>query len=291
MPHRVRETKIFTRRRDVIGEIDLEQAGIELLRSIQIVDRNRGVKALRVGHGPLLELVVLGAQHQHQPAGADDRALLLDGDADVLVVHGDVDDVGVLQQVDAVRQQITQRRLRQRIDVLRGELAVAHRQRRSVGDHRDRGRRVIFETHLAGLLDIEVALGLGAVRPDLDEISDQRVQRRQIGADLGGLRLLVGVEGRENIGGHVAARIGNDRIRHDAGRRGRQRRLLLRRRHLHAVAGFWRGFWNRHGLRRCCAGHRRRPTARPSRGAHAARSSPIAGPDFPMFIQGYVLRA
>ena len=72
---------------------------------------------------------------------------------------------------------------------------------------------VIFETHLAGLLDVEIALGLAAVGPDLDEISDQRLQRRQIGADLGGLRLLIGVEGRENIGGDIAARIGNHRIR------------------------------------------------------------------------------
>ena len=133
---------------------------------IQIIDRDRGVVALRIGHGPLLELAVLGADHQHQAAGADQRLLLLDGDADEEIVRGHADDVGVLHQVDAVRQQIAQRRLRQRIDVLGRELAVAHRQRRSIGDDRDRARRVIFEAHLAGLLDVEIALGLAAVGPD-----------------------------------------------------------------------------------------------------------------------------
>ena len=143
------------------------------------------------------------------------------------VVRRHADDVGVLHQIDAVRQQIAQRRLRQRIDVLGRELAVAHRHRRSVGDDVDRARRVIFETHLAGLLDVEIALGLAAVGPDLDEISDQRLQRRQIGAHLGGLRLLIGIEGRENIGGNIAARIGNHRIgRRRRRRAGRQRRLL-----------------------------------------------------------------
>src|SRR6267154_2902052 len=83
-------------RRCVIGEVDLEYAGIDLLGGIQIVDRNRGVIALRVGDGPLLELTVLGADQQHQSAGADQRLLLLDGDADVNLIRGDAHDVGVL---------------------------------------------------------------------------------------------------------------------------------------------------------------------------------------------------
>ena len=90
------------------------------------------------------------------------------------------------------------------------------------------GLGIIFETHLARLLDVEVALGLAAVGPDLDEIPDQRLQRRQIGAHLGGLRLLVGVEGRENIGGDIAARIRDHRIRRHLGRPRRHRGLVLR---------------------------------------------------------------
>src|SRR6266446_5946845 len=33
---------------DVVGEVDLEEAGVDLLGGVQIVDRNRGVVALRV---------------------------------------------------------------------------------------------------------------------------------------------------------------------------------------------------------------------------------------------------
>src|SRR5205814_86553 len=131
--------------------------------------------------GPLLELAVLGADHQHQAAGADQRLLLLDGDADEDIIGRHVHDIGVFEEIDAVRQQKPQWRLRQRIDVLGRKLAVAHRQRRSIGDNRDRTWIIIFETHLAGLLDVEIALGLAAVGSDLDEISDQRLQRRQIG--------------------------------------------------------------------------------------------------------------
>src|SRR4029079_3002324 len=89
----LRFPKSSVRRRDVVGEVDLEEAGIDLLGRVQIVDRNRGVVALRIGHRPLLELAVLDADHQHQPAGADQGLLLLDGDADVDVVGRDVDDI------------------------------------------------------------------------------------------------------------------------------------------------------------------------------------------------------
>ena len=80
-------SRIFSaRRRRVVGEVDLEHAGIGMLGGIQIVDRDGGVIALRIGDRPLLELVVLDAHHQHQAAGADQRMLLLDGDADIEVV-------------------------------------------------------------------------------------------------------------------------------------------------------------------------------------------------------------
>src|SRR5438874_2374153 len=46
--------RILARRYRVIGEVDLEQAGIDFPGGIQIVDGDRGVIALRVGHGPLL---------------------------------------------------------------------------------------------------------------------------------------------------------------------------------------------------------------------------------------------
>src|SRR5258708_2840609 len=47
------------RRHRIFGEVDLEQAGIESLGGIEIIHRDRGVIALRVGHRPLLELAVL----------------------------------------------------------------------------------------------------------------------------------------------------------------------------------------------------------------------------------------
>src|SRR6266478_3451990 len=86
-------------------------------------------------------------------------------------------------------------------------LVSFNRSMRSVGNNIDWGRRVVLEAHLAGLLDVEVALGLGAVGPDLHEIADQRLQRRKIGTHLRSLRLLIGVERCENIGRNIAARI------------------------------------------------------------------------------------
>ena len=235
---------------DVVGEVDLEEAGVDLLGRVQIVDRNRGVVALRVGHRPLLELAVLDADHQHQPAGADQGLLLLDGDADEDVIGRDVDDIGVLQQIDPVRQQEAQRRLRQRIDVLGRKLRIAHRQRRSVGDDRDRAGRIVLETHLARLLDVEIALGLAAVGADLDEISDQRLQRGQIGTHLGSLRLLVGVEGCKNIGRDIAVRIGNHRVRRRLGGAGGRSAPCPARSSARCRRGpSGAGFRNRHGLR------------------------------------------
>ena len=87
--------------------------------------------------------------------------------------------------------------------------------------------------------------------PTCTKLPDQRLQRRQIGAHLGGLGLLVGVETGENTGWDIAARIGNHRIRRR--RRGSARRhrsfLLLRRAHLHALARPRRRLRNRDVLR------------------------------------------
>src|SRR4051794_15484854 len=74
-------TQLSRRRYAVIGEVDLEHAGIELLARIQIIDRDRGVVALRIGDGPLLQLAVLGTDHEHEAAGADQRLLLFDRNA------------------------------------------------------------------------------------------------------------------------------------------------------------------------------------------------------------------
>ena len=104
------------------------------------------------------------------------------------------DHVGVAQQVDAIGQQIAQRRLRQRIEVLRRELAVAHHDRAAVGDDFDHARRIVFEADLAGLLQVELTFGAGAVGPDLHEVTDQGLDRRQIKADAIDQRALVGVE-------------------------------------------------------------------------------------------------
>src|SRR5262249_15950628 len=56
--------------------VDLEHRRIGALARIEIVNRNRRVVALRIGHGPLLELHVLGVEHDHQAAGPDNAALL-----------------------------------------------------------------------------------------------------------------------------------------------------------------------------------------------------------------------
>ena len=76
----------LARRRLVIGGVDLEQAWIDLLGGVEIVDGDRGIIALRIGHRPLLELAVLGADHQHQATRADQRPLFLDGDGDEAII-------------------------------------------------------------------------------------------------------------------------------------------------------------------------------------------------------------
>ena len=93
-------------------------------------------------------------------------------------------------------------------------------------------RRIVFEPHLAGLLDVEGAFGLAAVGPDLDEIADHGLHARQIKADAVEGRALLGVEG----GGRLRRRAAlvHEREREEA--RARRRGIAGRRR-----AGIGRG--------------------------------------------------
>jgi hypothetical protein len=79
--------------------------------------------------------------------------------------HDDRDDIGVLEKIDAIGEQEAQRRLRQRIEILGRELAIAHDNGIAVGDDVDRARRIVFEPDLARLLDIELALGAAPSGP------------------------------------------------------------------------------------------------------------------------------
>ena len=189
-----------------------------------------------------LSCSVLGVEHHHQPAGADQRLLLLDHDGDEQLVGGDADHVGVAQEVDVVGEQEAQRRLRQRIEILGRELAVAHHHRRAVGDDIDRARRVVFEADLAGLLDVELALGAAAVGADLGEGAGHRVHARQVAADLVDQRALLRIEidGRSR-GWWRRWRAAEERRQPGrAARRGRLAARRARRRH-------------RSGRRRYCA--------------------------------------
>src|ERR1700726_2272141 len=46
--------------------IDHEQVRIGFFRRVEIEDRNGGVEPLRIGDGPLLELQILGVEHDQQ---------------------------------------------------------------------------------------------------------------------------------------------------------------------------------------------------------------------------------
>src|SRR6185437_5368219 len=72
-----------------------------------------------------------------------------------------------------VGQQKTQRRLRQWIDILRCQTAVAYHYVPAISDEFDRTRIVVFEAYLAGLGNIEIALRAAAVGTDLDEFARQ----------------------------------------------------------------------------------------------------------------------
>ncbi len=196
--------------------IDLEQSRIGLLGHVEIIDRDRGVEALRIGHRPLLEREILGVEHQHQFVLAAERLTLLDHDGRENVVGIDADDIGVAQQIDLVGEQEAQRRLPERIEILRREPAIAHHQRGAVGDQLNRTRIVIFEAQLARLLHEQLALGLAAVRADLHEFADRLPHAGEIGADLVDQRALAGVEGG-GFARRIAAR--GDRRGRDHARR------------------------------------------------------------------------
>src|SRR5262249_35066765 len=125
---------------------------------------------------------------------ADERLRLFDGNGHERVVGTHADDVRFLKEVDTLGEKKAQRRLREWIKVLRGELAVAHHDRLAIGDGLDSARRLIVEADLAGLLDVELAPDAAAVGTDLDKVADQLLDARKIGADLVDLRALRGVE-------------------------------------------------------------------------------------------------
>ncbi len=123
------------------------------------------------------------------------RVLLLDHDGREDIVGIDADHVGVAQQVDLVREQEAQRRLRQRIKILRRELAVAHHDRRAVGDELDRRRIVIFEAH-ACRASADRPGPASCCRPGRPARNRRPsvLHAGEIGADAIGQRALLGVE-------------------------------------------------------------------------------------------------
>ena len=169
--------------------------------------------------------------------GADHEAAFFDGDGVVVLVGPDRHHVGFAPQIYAVRQQVPQRGRRQRIGVAGVELAVAHHHEGAIGDDVDRARRVIFEPHLAGLLDVEFAFRLAPVRPDLHEIADHALDRRKVETHAVDEGVLAGL-GRDRFG-----RLGRCRR---PGRIGQDRDRRLCRGH----RPFRRGLWDRHGLGR-----------------------------------------
>src|ERR1043166_3575376 len=73
-------------------------------------------------------------------------------------------------------------------------LAIAHDHRGAVGDELDRARRIVLETDAAGLLQVELALGLAAVGRHLDEVARHHLHAGEIGVDLVDQRALAGIE-------------------------------------------------------------------------------------------------
>jgi putative ABC transport system substrate-binding protein len=142
----------------VAGVVYAEEVGVWPLAAVEPGYRDRRVIALRIGNGPLLQLIVLGAKHHHQPAGPDECLSLLDDDGDVNIIGAYRHHVRVAQEVDPTGQKETQRRLRERIDILGRQLSVAHNQGLPVGYDLNRARRIIFEANAAWLLHIKFAL-------------------------------------------------------------------------------------------------------------------------------------
>src|SRR6516225_10663351 len=267
---------------DVARIVDLEQAGIGPLAVVEVGNGNRGVVALRVGDRPLLQLKILGADHHHQPAGADERLRLFDGKGHERVVGTHAYDVRLLQEVDTLGEKKAQRRLRERIKILRGQLAVAYHDRLSIGDDLDSARLLVVEANFAGLLDVKFALDAAAVGTDLDKIADQLLDAGKIGADLVDLRALGGIEtggGRRRCCGGFGLALemeerfqgGSGGLRRRAGS-GRGRRAFLRERR-------GRRQWNGLGARRSERDHaQRRPNEQsPADASHGPSPSVPSG--------------
>ena len=125
---------------------------------------------------------------------AAERLLLLHRQADERVVGRYRGDVGLFQQIDAVGKQEAQRRLRERVEVLRFELTVAHHQRIAIGHEFDRARRFVLEAHAPGLLQVDLAFGAAAVRADLHEVADEVLHAHQIDVHAVDQRALLGIE-------------------------------------------------------------------------------------------------
>src|SRR6185312_233537 len=146
----------------------------------EIVDSNGGVVALWVRHGPLLELHVLGAEHDHQATGPDDSVFFLKDDRNKYIVSISRHQVGIFGEVDTLGKKETKRRLGKRIDILGRKTPVTHDDRRAVGDQFNRARIVVFKTHPAGLRDKEVTLRTAAIGTHLDKISGESLNAGQI---------------------------------------------------------------------------------------------------------------
>src|SRR5262245_52792592 len=164
----------------IAGVVYLEQSRIGTLAGVEIVHRDRGVEALGVGYRPLLELHILGAEHDHQPASADNSALFLSNYRDEYIVGIDRYQMRILREIDAIGEQESQGCLRQRVDILGCQPAVAHHHRRAVRYQLDGTRVVVLKSDSAWLGDVEISLGSAAIGADLDEISGQRLHARKI---------------------------------------------------------------------------------------------------------------
>ena len=208
---------------------------------------------------------------------------LFDGNGHERVVGTHAHDVRLLQEVDTLGEKKAQRRLRERIKILRGELAVAHHDRLAIGDDLDSARLLVVEADLTGLLDVELAPDAAAVGTDLDKIADQLLDARKIGADLVDLRALGGVEtggGRRRCCGGFGLALemeerfqpGSAGLCRRAAGSGRGRRAFLRERR-------GRRQWNGLGARRSERDHaQRRPNQQsPAHASHGPSPSVPSG--------------
>jgi len=141
----------------------------------------------------LPQLEILRADHQHQPAGADQGR----GSSITTVTKVSSADtenqVGVAQEVDTVRQE-------KRSGVCDSEKAAACELRSRTNHRVDQSattrpaRRIVFETAPCRASGEELPFGALAVRPTCTKSADQGLQARQISASRGRQGALGGVE-------------------------------------------------------------------------------------------------